>query len=208
MESRYNQEVLIQSRYIINQFNATIGEDYESESDGSLPSEYYREDDEVYATDDGFIDYTLELKFNPTDDYDLDGSPYIIEAEADNDTVMIQIIYNPDTIKSNMTLLVAEIKDAMRHELEHVAQYNLFGKETLESEPDDYPFYKYLMLRHEIPAFVRGLYATAKTKKIPMTQAIEDFFVSYKKRFKSPKEIDVVRKTWTSYAKKHIPNFR
>ena len=64
------------------------------------------------------------------------------------------------------------------------------------------------MLRHEIPAFVKGLYKAAKTKRISLYQAIEDFFEKNIDEFNSKEEINVVRDSWIKYAQENIPVYK
>lgn len=211
---RYEQEVLTQSRFIINQFKISLSteENLEITEEGSIPSKYRLdlEQDELVDTD-GFIYYDLEVSIEVDEEGDLLGLPYDINGEADEKTLVINIRYEPDEFPKAMNDLIAAVKDTLRHELEHIAQYNLIGKETFEyhgGDDDDLPFYKYLMLRHETPAFVRGLYKTAKTKRISFDQAMDNFFEEYIDEFNSKKEIKLVRDLWTKYAKENIPNYK
>ena len=164
-------------------------------------------DGELQDTEDGFIEYDLIIEFVPEDSSKLGGLAYDIEAEAGDDVIQLSIEYDPKAFPSQLNSFIAELKEVLRHELEHVAQYNLIGKEEYESR-SNIPFYQYLLLNHEVPAFVRGLYQKAKTKRIPLSQAIDDFFDDYIDSFNSPGEIEKVRRVWTAYAQKHIPNYR
>ena len=211
---RYEQEVLTQSRFIINQFKISLSteENLEITEEGSIPSKYRLDlkQDELVDTD-GFIYYDLEVSIEVDEEGDLLGLPYDINGEADEETLVINIRYEPDGFPDAMNDLVAAVKDTLRHELEHIAQFNLIGKETFEyhgGDDDDLPFYKYLMLRHETPAFVRGLYKTAKTKRISFYQAMDNFFEEYIDEFNSKKEIKMVRDLWTKYAQENIPNYK
>tara|TARA_R110000787_G_scaffold129693_3_gene241490 strand:+ start:524 stop:3754 length:3231 start_codon:yes stop_codon:yes gene_type:complete len=186
-EGRYDIEILMQSRYIINQFKASFGEKYEEDTDGFIDN----------------VEYTLELKFIPTDVETLGPIPYVINAQADDDTVVIQINYNVNDFPQAYNDLVAEIKDTLRHELEHVGQYNFNkGVEPDGSDPDK--TFEYLTLSYEIPAFVQGLYKTAKTKKITLTQAIDDFLGEREAEL-TDEESAKVKQIWTNWAKENLP---
>ncbi len=186
-EGRYDIEILMQSRYIINQFKANFGKKYEEDTEGMI--------------DD--IEYTLELKFIPTDIKTLGPIPFIINAQADEDTIVIQIHYNPNNFPKAYNDLIAEIKDTLRHELEHVGQYNFNkGVEPDGSDPDT--TFEYLTLSYEIPAFIQGLYKTAKTKKITLTQAIDDFLGEREAEL-TDKESAKVKQIWTNWAKENLP---
>ena len=87
--------------------------------------------------------------------------------------------------------------------MEHISQGQ---KGTIKfEERGDKPFYQYLLLRQEVPAFIKGLNKRAKTKKITLGQAFEEFFKDYKDSFKNQKEIDIVRKEWIKWAEKNLP---
>ena len=215
---RYEAEVLSQSRYIVNLFKAALdsGDKYQRTKDvGSIPAKYIvdNETDDIIEAPGGRLDYRLDVRFHRRAMRTLGDLPFIIEATAheDKNRIEIHVFYNPVAFPKEMNYFVAEIKNTLRHELEHIAQFNLFGKETYEyyrGKEDEAPFHKYLLLRHEVPAFVRGLYKTAKTERIPLSQAFEDFFEYYENYFTSSAQVNKVRKVWTDYAKRNISNYR
>jgi len=189
-EGRYDQEVLTQSRFILNLFKSTLGEPYKSED-----FEFEGNVEDVY--------YDLQLEFVPTDFDTLGPIPYIINAAGDGDSIEIIINYNPDAFPENYNKLNAEIKDALRHELEHVGQYN-FPKGVIPRDIGDPPIFDYLTTDFEIPAHVQGLYKTAKTKKITLNQAIDDFLDERAEEL-SAKEEAQIKKIWLDWAKKNLP---
>ena len=188
-EGRYDQEVLIQSRYIINLFKEKLGKNFKEESEGNI---------------DG-IEYTLETRFIINNTEELGPLPFVVNGLGDEDTVIIQINYNPESFPAAYNDLIAEVKDTLRHELEHVGQY-AFGKgvEPDGTDSDDVPLFKYLTLDFEIPAFVQGLYKTAKTKKITLTQAIDDFLAEREAEL-TPEEAAKVKQIWINWAKENLP---
>ena len=84
---------------------------------------------------------------------------------------------------------------------------NRFINEHKDVEPDgsdpDTTF-EYLTLSYEIPAFVQGLYKTAKTKKITLTQAIDEFLEEREAEL-TDKESAKVKQIWTNWAKENLP---
>ena len=187
-EGRYDQEVLIQSRYIINLFKDEFGKKFKGEF-------------EVGELED--ILYTLELNFTPDDT--LGPVPYIINALADEDTIQIQINYNSSSFPEAYNNLIAEVKDALRHELEHMGQYHFNkGIEPTGIDTDDISSFEYFTLNYEIPAFVQGLYKTAKTKKITLTQAIDEFLDERIEEL-TPEESSKVKQIWINWAKENLP---
>ncbi|MBT7623751.1 MAG: hypothetical protein HN595_04410 [Flavobacteriaceae bacterium] len=179
----------MQSRYIINLFKATLGEELEEITDGNM---------------DG-IEYELQINLIPEGIETLGPVPYVINGGADEYTISIQINYNPSLFPEAFNNLVAEVKDTLRHELEHLGQY-YFGKEVEPdgTDPDDVSSFEYFTLDYEIPAFVQGLYKTAKTKKITLTQAINDFLEEREAEI-TDEEAAKVKEIWIKWAKENLP---
>ena len=195
-EGRYDQEILMQSRYMINQFKNSFGEEYEDSVEGNFPGLFDSKGEPFY--------YDLDYKFIPSDINVLGPLPYIIEANGGKNGIEIVIQYDPSSFPGAYNELIAEIKDSLRHELEHVSQFNLnkgFDMENINQ--DDLPFAEYLTLDYEIPAFIQGLYKRAKTKKIPLSKAINDFFDDYSAELSDDEE-KYVRKEWGKWIKANL----
>ena len=194
-EGRYDQEVLMQSRFIINMFKSKFGEEFNGESEGYI---------------NPGVDYTLEIAFIPTDPKlwakHMGSIPYVINAHADEDEVAIQINYNPLGFPKAYNNLIPEVKDTLRHELEHVAQYHFDkGVKFDGRNPDSLSSLEYHTLDYEVPAFVQGLYKTAKTKKITLTQAIDDFLAERVDELTSD-EASKIKQIWINWAKENLPS--
>ena len=190
-EGRYDAEVTMISRMVVNVFKDTFGKKYEDkfEDAGEL-----RDDT-----------YDLETYFYPTPFDELGPIPFIINAAGDEDGIAIQINYNPDSFPKAYNELIPELKDAIRHELEHTAQGRFDkGVKSDGTNQDDLPLFDYLTLDYEIPAFVQGLYKKAKTKKITFTKALQDFLDERIEEL-TPDEEAKVKKIYTDYAKKNLP---
>ena len=141
-EGRYDQETLMQSRFIVNLFKANFGEFTEESTEGNI----------------GGVEYELDYIFEPNTKK-VGPLPFIIDGEADDDTLQIKIIYDPDMFPKAYTELIPEIKDTIRHELEHIAQFNFSkGVNPNSQKLSKYTWFQYFTFDYEIPAFVRGLY--------------------------------------------------
>ena len=174
------------SRMVIKQFKKD--EDFEL-----YDLRFERGDD--YAVFD-FKCYFLE-------DIDLD-DPFSIHAEADMEEIYIEITFNPQHFPKSMSDLVAEVKETIEHELEHVEQQNFedmeFEREDDIEDDEEYNF-KYLTSKVEIPAYVRGLIKRSNTKKMSLSDAMEEWFKENKRNFKDPKkDWPRVKKVWMNYA--------
>lgn len=153
------------------------------------------------------IDYPLEitLKYDITYDEEFE-EIFDIYGQADDENIELSIKINPEYIPSILSQAIPIIKDAIRHEIEHVAQNNLERdkSERYEKIPKD-NFFKYLTARHEIPAFVRGLYKGAKTRRQPLYKVIDRFLTDYSNRLTTD-EKDKVRQIWIDYARRNLPS--
>jgi hypothetical protein len=174
------------SRMVIKQFKKD--EDFEL-----YDLSFERGDD--YAVFD-FKCYFLE-------DIDLE-DPFSIHAEADMEEIYMEITFNPQHFPKSMSDLVAEVKETIEHELEHVEQQNFedmeFEREDDIEDDEEYNF-KYLTSKVEIPAYVRGLIKRSNTKKMSLSDAMEEWFKENKRNFKDPKkDWSRVKKVWMKYA--------
>jgi len=191
-EVTYKSEVLRLSRDFINHFKKSFGKKYSYTDMAQGPGV-----DELGDP----IEFDLSIKLVPIKN--LKGNPFSIEGGAEFDEMDLTVKYNPIVFPAAYNDFIAEIKETFRHEMEHISQGQ---KGTIKfEERGDKPFYQYLLLRQEVPAFIKGLNKRAKTKKITLGQAFEEFFKDYKDSFKNQKEIDIVRKEWIKWAEKNLP---
>jgi hypothetical protein len=199
-EGRYDAETLIISRFIVDMFKDEFGKNYEDnfEEIGKLRRSDKKEDTAV--------SYDLELYFYPTDFDKLGPNPFVVNAGADDESMFIQINYQPNMFPKAYNELIPEIKDSVRHELEHIGQFH-FDKEVkgdLEKDEKDLPTFEYLTLDYEIPAHVMGIYKNAKTRKVSFTQALQDFIDSKAEELSNEQEAKITQ-IYTDYARKHLP---
>jgi phosphopantetheine adenylyltransferase len=187
-EGRYDAEVTTQSRYIINQLKSNFGIKYEEETGGNV----------------GNIEYDLTFKFRPSKKLGI--IPFIVEGEADYNAAEIKIQYNPESFPKEYNNLIAELKETLRHELEHISQFN-FEKGVEIKYQDGMPLAQYLVLDAEVPAFVQGLYKRAKTKKIPLQAAIDEFFDERSDELTGEEEASV-RKVWDRWIRLNLPQIK
>jgi hypothetical protein len=151
---------------------------------------------------DDYASFDLKCKF--IKDKNLD-EPFSIDASADMQEMEIEITYNPEGFPKSMNDLVAEIKETVEHELEHIEQQNFEDmdvdkEDEIDDENEEYNF-KYLTSKVEIPAYVRGLIKRSKTKKMTLNAAMDEWFKENKKKFKDQKkDWPKVKKIWMDYA--------
>jgi hypothetical protein len=174
------------SRVIIKQFNKK--EDFEIEGI-------------TFERGDEYASFDLYCSFIKEEDYN---EPFSISAEADAETLEIEITYDPKAFPKNMKDLVAEVKETVEHELEHIEQQNFEDMDVNdEFEYEDDDFFEYCISNKEVPAFVRGLIKRSKTKKITLNKAMDEWFKENHRRFSNPdEEWPKVKKVWTDFANK------
>jgi hypothetical protein len=183
-ERKTDELSLYISRLIVNQFKKK--EDFEV---GGL----YFERDGEYAS------FDLICKFIEDEDFN---HPFSVSAGADFDLLDIEITYRPQDFPKHMNDLVAEIKETVEHELEHIEQKN-FEDMEVPKEDKKGDNLGYLTSLEEVPAYVRGLIKRAKTKRISLSDAMDEWFNENRGKFENPKkEWTKVKKIWMDYANK------
>lgn len=158
----------------------------------------------------------MRLNFNIIKSEDwVEDLPWSIEGEYNpsEKVATFDIEYNPKYITKSFTRLIGDLKNTIRHEIEHAAQmFKERPKDIIQSFfngklPEDQTWEEYFTNPEEIPAFVRGLYKQAKTLKEPLDTTIDNFFTDqfmYDQQM-SDREIERVKKIWLKYARKNLP---
>lgn len=189
----YDQETLEMSRVIINQFKANYGNKYEGYDEGIVGKTKY------------FIYYDLI----PTPPEKLKGSIYDIEGDADGEFINISIKYNSKApLNSYFNELIAELKEVLRHEFQHIGQFKGYSDISPNTQLDGKPYYIYLTDPSEVEAHLKGLYRRAKTQKLPLKQVIDNFLDDHIEDFNSPKEIEQVKKVWDRWIRINLPRLK
>ena len=199
-EGRYDMETLLMSRFIIDIFKDELGKEYREKFIDIGKLRYSNKDEK------NIVPYDLELILIPTDIEILGPDPFIINAGADDESFYIQINYNLDSFPKAYSKLTSEVKDAVRHELEHIGQQNFDKgvKKDLSVDDSGLSTFEYLTLDYEIPAHVQGIYKNAKTRKVSFTKALQDFLDERAGEL-SPDEEVKIKQIYIDYAKKNLP---
>ena len=207
MQSRYNEVVLKTAREIFNSIKH-CKTSYQKDID---LAEYHGIPKQGAKKDPRFIlDLLMEIDLYIKYDTDIPWS-HNISAQADqvkpSDAIAMiegKITVNPNFLPVAYNDILAEIKEMLRHELEHITQ----GK-TGKLQYQKYrqiSYNKYLVLRHEIPAYMYGLYTRAKTKRMTVTQALEEWYTENKNNFDSPSDWPAVKQIWMDWGMQYLPN--
>ena len=181
-ERKSDKISLLISRVIVDHFK--------EKQDFEIEGLYYERGDEYAAFD-------LSCKFIEDEDFN---HPFSVSAFADMDTMDVEVTFRPQDFPKHMNDLVAEIKETIEHELEHIEQKNFEDMRVPDEDVEPGNFH-YLMSKEEIPAHVRGLIKRAKTKRISLSDAMEEWFDENKGKFEKPrKEWPKVKYAWMEYA--------
>jgi hypothetical protein len=205
-EGRYDAVVTEASRDIINAFKA---------GKNKIVLEYELPYKNGY-TDVDIVVIFKKVKgnqFDPKYRFDIDAEISYPEPNRPKHIIEILIEYEPENFNQKLSVLIEELKETLRHEIEHVAQ-NLYDrpsdiKHSLyynDYNHKDIPTYDYLLMPEEIPAFVQGLYKKAKMKKMPLDLVIDEYLnsLNYYGKELSKTQINKIRKIWITWAKNNI----
>jgi len=140
-------------------------------------------------------------------------NPKEVRKEYKNKRIILHVDIPKDEDRrlASMSTLIPELKNIIRHEIEHITQHKFKDRERggFFSEkrryPQDIEYWEYLIEPYEIEAYVRGLYKKAKTLKQPLNVVLGawwDYLTSIELH---PDEIQTIKKAWTDYAKQHLP---
>lgn len=131
------------------------------------------------------VDVELQ-KNSEIDDIELDGEYY-----RDENTIVVKIYYNPENKVRSTQLLIGELNETIRHEIEHMIQ--MYKGYKYRQEPEQ-PL-KYYTQKREIEAQVAGFKRRAKQEKRPVEDVMREWFTKYEKRHNlTPNEIEKVIK--------------
>lgn len=162
------------------------------------------EDDEDYY--DYSTDFEVRLmltKNNINTPYDIDAAQ---EWDDDESVDVIELNIDINPMKFNDKVInkfQAELKDTLRHEIEHLYQSENPNK-RLEELPAD-TFAEEVLTPKELNAYIQGFYTQAKTRKMYMDDIIDEWADERQKQFTSPEEKEYVKKELTKFGKKLLP---
>jgi hypothetical protein len=121
-------------------------------------------------------DFNVELRIQESDEVDkfeLDGGYY-----EDDETIEIEIVFNPEAFPKSLYELVGDLNETFRHELQHHLQYGRGGENPKgENDPE-----KYYSQPHELDAQVAGIKRKSKITKQPFEQSVRDWFAKNKNK--------------------------
>jgi len=165
-----------------------------------------------------YIDVSVYLHYDDEKEPQVYGATYIKGSDIRKHYTNKRIVLHVDVPKTQelrnqqMTDIIPEIKNIVRHEIEHIAQSKFKEKERTNffsnkrRYPEDIEYWEYLTEPYEVEAYVHGLYKKSKTLRQPLNILFDSWW-SYLSSLEGvhPDEVQAVKKAWTDYAKKHLP---
>jgi hypothetical protein len=144
------------------------------------------------------VEFEFSVKFEEDDEM---VDPYDISGDGDMETMNLTIKFNPKDFPKVMNDFVAEIRETITHELEHIGQQNFEDMNVKYSSYENN--LEYLTSPQEVPAYVKGLIIRSKSKRQTLENTMEDWFKENKRKFDNPSEDwKIVKKVWMDWAKK------
>ena len=197
-EGRYDKISNVISKQIFQIFkqNHDIKKDVnQTMKVGSAP------DDDIQSD----LEFDLEIVMNITgDEYKVDGGANAgFDKDGDEIQPLLNVAFNIPKRGVNWQEVSFDIKDVVRHEIEHLTQD---GENERPGKyiPDDQDIRdmidaglldkeNYFKLPKEVDAMIQGMYFKAKKSKTEFSKVVDDYF---KKAEVDPKEIPVIKKLW------------
>jgi hypothetical protein len=191
---KLNENLIVEGRYdsIVRELVRDIVSFYKYQREGEflLPEDLKGEEYHSYKFPGINNEFVIELNLEIDDDVeniDIDAAYY-----REEDVIEITIISNPEMGYKNLELLIGELNETLRHELEHIYQYQK-GYKFPKKEPTS-PI-KYYLQPHELEAQREGFKRIAKLQKKPLIDVIMNWFKKNQKRHRlSDKEVEKVIK--------------
>jgi len=166
------------------------------------------------------VDVNVYFHYKEGDNFEVSGAAYTdpqlirsVRKHYKNKRIVLHVEApaDPEVRKRIMSSIVSELKNTIRHEIEHIAQSKFVSRErkgffsTKRAYPEHLSYFEYLMEPYEVEAWVRGFYKKAKTQRQPLKTVLDDWFnYLQSSQFLTPQEVVDVRDSWVNYAKKHL----
>lgn len=204
-EGRYSQTIRQISMDIMKEvmtFIKSDDEDMEWE-DNYVQETFHEKDDE--EGDEEIFSVKLNLTKNDSDlPYDIDAAYDFDDEEEYINYLEFNIDINPDLfIDKQINKFLAELKDAIRHEIEHLYQSENPNKSVKHKKSKTLG--QEVLTPKELPAYIQGFFTQAKTRKMYMDDIIDEWAEERKNNFKNKKEIDKVKDKLIEFGKKLLP---
>lgn len=164
------------------------------------------------------VEFYLQLKvqwIEGYDDFTYGGDAYNSDKRDSDELPLIEVRFqfDPAEYPKILSEVAMELRDILRHEIEHVTQsgWNLIASKYLRSDMSlrkkidsgELPAVRYFLLPKEIPAMIHGLYSKAKKSKQPFRQVVDNYLSIWVDNGAiTQQEKEKIITTWRSYLPK------
>lgn len=174
-----NESLIMEKKYdnIVRRIVNDIISLYKTKSFGEyqLPDDL-RETEQYYNYPQLGIEFSLNLSIKQSDDvktFEVDGDLYYKDNVID-----VEIIVNPNSGNEIINELVSELNEVIRHEIEHISQYDS-GRRAIKEQSNPFKYYTH---KYEIGAQRAGFEKRARREKNDMESLVRNWFKKYPHR--------------------------
>lgn len=169
-EEKQLSESTSEKRGVVREIVQDIVKTFKDKGDGyySLPEDL--DGNMTYQFEEINTEFSIELEIVKSlnvEGIEIDGGYF-----EDDDTIEIQIVYNPSYFPQIYYDLVGQLNDLVRHELQHIIQIERGDDApTKKISPE-----KYYLQPHELDAQIAGIKRLSKLKGESFEQTLRDWF--------------------------------
>jgi phosphopantetheine adenylyltransferase len=190
-----NESLLNEGKYdkLTNSISSAIFNHWKQDYENEVDESHY---DQTYEMDDLYIEVNADIKFIP-------GSKQLkVDGGADPKTEYLEIKFeiDPDLLPDFWEEVSMNLKDVVRHEIEHLTHGEGPNLKPSKYIPDDQliramidakmlPQASYFKLEKEIDANLQGMYLRAKKEKRPFKDVLDTYLDSQSITPEEKKEI-------------------
>jgi phosphopantetheine adenylyltransferase len=206
-----NEDLLNEGKYdkLTNSISSAIFNHWKQDYENEVDESHY---DQTYEMDDLYIEVNADIKFIP-------GSKQLkVDGGADPKTEYLEIKFeiDPDLLPDFWEEVSMNLKDVVRHEIEHLTHGEGPNLKPSKYIPDDQliramidakmlPQASYFKLEKEIDANLQGMYLRAKKEKRPFKDVLDTYLDS---QAITPKEKKEILNIWRKRSKAlSLPKF-
>jgi phosphopantetheine adenylyltransferase len=176
-----NEDILNEGKYdkLTNSISSAIFNHWKQDYENEVDESHY---DQTYEMDDLYIEVNADIKFIP-------GSKQLkVDGGADPKTEYLEIKFeiDPDLLPDFWEEVSMNLKDVVRHEIEHLTHGEGPNLKPSKYIPDDQliraiinadmlPQAAYFKLEKEIDANLQGMYLRAKKEKRPFKDVLDTY---------------------------------
>ena len=181
-EARYDNVIRTLVKDIISLYK------FQREGEFSLPEDIRGEENMTYSFPEFKNQFSIDLNLAKDDDVDT------VEVDAayyrEEDIIEVTIVSNPEIGLHNIQELIVELNETIRHELEHVSQYQK-GYDFPIKEPKN-PL-KYYTQPHELEAQLAGFKRRSRKENRDLEEVIRGWFRRNEKNHRlKPKQVEIL----------------